>query len=109
MRMRKEQRSAGRRIGRKANERLHYRSPFSVVFVYNADVPGPRVGVPLCLDSNIYVDPTDTALQNWIEADLKATDAAWKFVVCHHPAFNSDHHSHRRRYGRQLAAVHPDR
>lgn len=49
----------------------------------------------LCLDSNIYVDPTDVALQNWIEDDLKATDAKWKFVVYHHPAFNvgNDHYS----------------
>ena len=42
----------------------------------------------LCLDSNIYVDPTDAKLQAWIEADLKAADAVWKFVVYHHPAFN---------------------
>ena len=49
----------------------------------------------LCLDSNIYVDPTDAKLQAWIEADLKATDAAWKFVVYHHPAFNvgDDHYA----------------
>ncbi len=42
----------------------------------------------LCLDSNTYVDPTDPALRNWIAADLKGTDALWKFVVYHHPAFN---------------------
>jgi acid phosphatase type 7 len=42
----------------------------------------------LCIDSNQYVDPTDSALQSWIEADLSGTDAIWKFVVCHHPAFN---------------------
>lgn len=49
----------------------------------------------LCLDSNIYVDPTDTALQAFIESDLAATDAAWKFVVYHHPAFNvgDDHYA----------------
>src|SRR5262249_31487698 len=49
----------------------------------------------LCLDSNVYVDPTDFALQTWIEQDLKATDAAWKFVVYHHPAFNAgdDHYA----------------
>jgi hypothetical protein len=43
----------------------------------------------LCLDSNVYVDPTDTALQTWITADLDATDAAWKFVIYHHPAFTA--------------------
>ena len=49
----------------------------------------------LCLDSNLYVDPTDSALQAWIEQDLKNTDATWKFVVYHHPAFNvgNDHFS----------------
>lgn len=42
----------------------------------------------LCLDSNRYVDPTDEALTEWVEADLSATDAIWKIVVYHHPAFN---------------------
>lgn len=49
----------------------------------------------LCLDSNIYVDPTDARLQAWIERDLESTDASWKFVVYHHPAFNvgDDHYA----------------
>ncbi|CAN5488847.1 hypothetical protein BH11ARM2_BH11ARM2_08190 [soil metagenome] len=42
----------------------------------------------LCLDSNTSLDPTDPALQTWIEKDLKETDAAWRFVLYHHPAFN---------------------
>ena len=42
----------------------------------------------LCLDANVYVDPTDSALQSWVENDLSSTDAPWKFVVYHHPAFN---------------------
>lgn len=42
----------------------------------------------LCLDSNTYVDPTDAAWRSYIDADLGATDAKWKFVVYHHPAFN---------------------
>ncbi len=42
----------------------------------------------LCLDANVYIDPTDAALQAWIEKDLSGTDAIWKFVVYHHPAFN---------------------
>ena len=49
----------------------------------------------LCLDSNVYTDGTDPALQRWIEADLAGTDARWKFVTFHHPPFNvGDHHSH---------------
>jgi Calcineurin-like phosphoesterase len=42
----------------------------------------------LCLDSNLYVDPTNAAWQAWMADDLSATDAPWKFVVYHHPAFN---------------------
>jgi hypothetical protein len=42
----------------------------------------------LCLDSNEYIDPTDTDLQSWIESDLSGTDAIWKIVVFHHPPFN---------------------
>ena len=42
----------------------------------------------LCLDSNDYIDPTSPALQAFIASDLRATDAKWKFVVYHHPAFN---------------------
>ena len=34
----------------------------------------------LCLDSNLYINPNDPALQAWIAADLAATDATWKFV-----------------------------
>jgi len=42
----------------------------------------------LCLDSNLYLDPTDASFQRWMAEDLAGTDAAWKFVVYHHPAFN---------------------
>jgi hypothetical protein len=42
----------------------------------------------LCLDSNVYVDPTSAALQDWVEQDLTGTDAKWKIVVHHHPAYN---------------------
>jgi predicted MPP superfamily phosphohydrolase len=42
----------------------------------------------LCLDSNLYIDPNDAALRAWVDADLRGTDATWKFVICHHPPFN---------------------
>jgi len=45
----------------------------------------------LCLDSNLYVNPSDPALQSWVENDLSGTDARWKFVVYHHPCFNVGH------------------
>ncbi|WP_395090396.1 metallophosphoesterase [Armatimonas sp.] len=49
----------------------------------------------LCLDSNLYVDPNDAALQSYIERDLLASSAPWKFVVFHHPCFNvgADHYA----------------
>lgn len=42
----------------------------------------------LCLDSNLYSDPTNAELQRWIAQDLAGSDARWKLVVYHHPAFN---------------------
>ena len=59
----------------------------------------------LCLDSNVYVDPTDTALQTWIAADLDGTDAPWKFVVFHHPAFNVGHDHYTAQHMRVLSPL----
>lgn len=59
----------------------------------------------LCLDSNLYVDPNDPALQAWIEADLNATDAAWKFVVFHHPSFHVGHEHFAEQHMRVLAPI----
>jgi hypothetical protein len=42
------------------------------------------------LDSNVYVDWSDAYLRNWLARDLAAArGATWKFVVFHHPPFNS--------------------
>ncbi|HTQ09110.1 MAG TPA: metallophosphoesterase [Fimbriimonadaceae bacterium] len=59
----------------------------------------------LCLDSNVYVDPTDPALQAWIESDLAGTDAAWKLVVYHHPAFNVGNEHYAEQHMRVLAPL----
>lgn len=59
----------------------------------------------LVLDSNVYVDPTDPTLQIWIESDLKGTDAAWKFVVYHHPAFNLGNEHYREQQMRVLSPL----
>lgn len=59
----------------------------------------------LCLDSNLFLDPTDPALQAWIERDLKATDAAWRFVVYHHPAFNVGNEHYDEQHMRVLSPV----
>jgi hypothetical protein len=42
------------------------------------------------IDSNVYVDWSDAYLRNWLARDLAAArHATWKFVVFHHPPFNS--------------------
>lgn len=59
----------------------------------------------LCLDSNLYVDPTDAALQNWIEKDLTSTDALWKFVTFHHPCFNVGEEHFNNQHMRALSPI----
>jgi hypothetical protein len=59
----------------------------------------------LCLDSNVYVDPTDSALQEWIAQDLSHTDAPWKIVVYHHPAFNVGREHYSEQHMRVLAPL----
>jgi acid phosphatase type 7 len=59
----------------------------------------------LCLDSNIYVNPNNKSLQDWIEKDLNATDAAWKFVVFHHPAFNIGAEHYTQQHMRVLSPI----
>ena len=59
----------------------------------------------LCLDSNAYVDPTDKDLQSWIDFDLSGTDASWKFVVYHHPAFNVGNEHYEEQHMRALSPL----
>ncbi len=59
----------------------------------------------LCLDANTYIDPTDSALQKWIETDLSGTDAAWKIAVYHHPAFTSGTAHYEEQHMRVLAPI----
>lgn len=59
----------------------------------------------LCLDSNVYVDPQDAALRAWIAADLSATDALWKFVIYHHPAFNVGDNHYKEQHMRALSPL----
>jgi len=42
------------------------------------------------LDSDTYVDWTDSTLKDWVIKDLeKAKSHTWRFVMFHHPGFNS--------------------
>ena len=44
----------------------------------------------LVVDSDPYVDWTDSALTAWVAKDLAdAKEATWRFVVFHHPGFSS--------------------
>lgn len=49
------------------------------------------------IDGNTYVDWTSSQMRSWLEKDLQsAQKATWRFVVVHHPPFNSarSHFSH---------------
>jgi hypothetical protein len=59
----------------------------------------------LCLDSNVYVDPTSAGWAEFIERDLTHTDAIWKIVVYHHPAFNVGHNHYAEQHMRVLAPL----
>ncbi|HXY32518.1 MAG TPA: metallophosphoesterase [Gemmatimonadaceae bacterium] len=59
----------------------------------------------LCLDSNLYVDPTHPEWVRYIAADLSSTDARWKFVVYHHPAFNVGLNHYREQQMRVLSPL----
>jgi acid phosphatase type 7 len=59
----------------------------------------------LCLDSNLYVNPNNKSLQDWIAQDLDKTDAAWKFVVFHHPAFNVGAEHYTQQHMRVLSPI----
>jgi 3',5'-cyclic AMP phosphodiesterase CpdA len=58
------------------------------------------------IDSNPYVDFTDKALSDWVAADLaRAKDATWRFVMFHHPGFNSAREHYEQQHMRLLSPV----
>jgi len=57
----------------------------------------------ISLDSNRLFPAPDAAMLNWLEADLAASAARWKFVFFHHAIYSSGPH------GRQDAYVRPMR
>ncbi len=44
----------------------------------------------LILDGNSHADWSSSYLRDWVEADLKASSALWKFVCIHQPPFTHD-------------------
>ena len=58
------------------------------------------------LDANPYVDWTDKALTDWVANDLeKAAGATWRFVLFHHPGFNSSRAHYEQQQMRLLAPI----
>lgn len=58
------------------------------------------------IDSNPYVDFTDKAIQDWVANDLaKAKDATWRFVMYHHPGFNSAREHYEQQHTRLLSPI----
>ena len=56
------------------------------------------------LDADTYVDWTDSSLTRWVSDDLAAArDAGWRFVVFHHPGFNSSREHFEQQQMRLLA------
>jgi predicted phosphodiesterase len=60
----------------------------------------------LILDADNYVDVTDTGLTNWVTRDLEAAkNYEWKFVMFHHPGFNSSVEHYEQQQTRLLAPI----
>lgn len=58
------------------------------------------------IDSDPYVDWTDSTLRDWLAKDLAAaTNATWRFVVYHHPCFSSSRAHYEQQQMRLIAPI----
>ncbi len=58
------------------------------------------------LDSNPYVDWTNKELNDWVKNDLaSAQTATWRFVIFHHPGFNSSIEHFEQQHMRLLSPI----
>lgn len=58
------------------------------------------------LDSNPYVDCTSKELREWLAKDLEAAKGAqWRFVIFHHPGFNSSREHYEQQQMRLLSPI----
>ncbi len=55
------------------------------------------------LDSNPYVDWNNASMREWVSNDLKSSQATWKFVIFHHPGFQS---SDKHKSDKQMRVLH---
>ena len=58
------------------------------------------------IDSNPYVDWNDSTLRDWLTKDLAAAaNATWRFVLYHHPCFNSSRAHYEQQQMRLIAPI----
>ena len=58
------------------------------------------------IDSNPYVDWNDSTLRDWLTKDLAAAaSAGWRFVLYHHPGFNSSRAHYEQQQMRLIAPI----
>lgn len=58
------------------------------------------------IDSNPYVDWNDSTLRDWVAKDLAAAaNATWRFVLFHHPGFNSSRAHYEQQQMRLIAPI----
>ena len=58
------------------------------------------------IDSNPYVDWNDSTLRDWLAKDLAAAaNATWRFVLYHHPGFNSSRAHYEQQQMRLIAPI----
>jgi predicted phosphodiesterase len=58
------------------------------------------------LDSNPYVEWSDSLLKDWVIKDLaNAQNASWRFVLLHHPGFNSSRAHYEQQQMRLLSPI----
>jgi acid phosphatase type 7 len=58
------------------------------------------------LDSNPYVEWNDSLLKDWVIKDLAAAqNASWRFVLLHHPGFNSSRAHYEQQQMRLLSPI----
>ena len=58
------------------------------------------------IDSDTYVDWVDSTLKDWVAKDLeKAKNNTWRFVMFHHPGFNSSRVHYEQQQMRLLAPI----
>jgi predicted phosphodiesterase len=58
------------------------------------------------IDSDTYVDWTDSTLRDWVVKDLEAAaNATWRFVIYHHPCFSSSRAHYEQQQMRLIAPI----